>query len=78
MPLAEDVPLRETRYPYRDLAELNFEFQQDYDRILVEQALMQHLDIHCTILRCTITPVASRVWFWRSPASFSTLPSANV
>ena len=49
--LAEDAPLRETRYPYRDLEGLDFEFKQDYDKILVEQVLMQHPDIYCTILR---------------------------
>lgn len=51
VPLAEDAPLRETRYPYRDLEGLDFEFKQDYDKILVEQVLMQHPDIYCTILR---------------------------
>jgi nucleoside-diphosphate-sugar epimerase len=51
VPLTEDAPLRETRYPYRDLEGLDFEFKQDYDKILVEQVLMQHPDIYCTILR---------------------------
>jgi len=49
--LTEDAPLWETRYPYRDLEGLDFEFKQDYDKILVEQVLMQHPDISCTILR---------------------------
>lgn len=51
VPLTEDAPLRETRYPYRDLEGLDFEFKQDYDKILVEQVLMQHPDLCCTILR---------------------------
>ncbi|MBI4779784.1 MAG: NAD-dependent epimerase/dehydratase family protein [Oscillatoriophycideae cyanobacterium NC_groundwater_1537_Pr4_S-0.65um_50_18] len=51
VPLTEDAPLRETRYPYRDLEGLDFEFQQDYDKILVEQVLMEHPDIYWTILR---------------------------
>ncbi|MBD2465276.1 hypothetical protein H6G89_30155 [Oscillatoria sp. FACHB-1407] len=46
MPLTEGAPLRETRYPYRDLEGLDFEFKQDYDKILVEQVLMQHPDIY--------------------------------
>lgn len=50
VPLTEDAPLRETRYPYRDLEGLDFEFKQDYDKILVEQVLMQYSDL-CTILR---------------------------
>lgn len=50
VPLTENAPLRETRYPYRDLEGLDFEFKQDYDKILVEQVLMQHPDL-CTILR---------------------------
>jgi nucleoside-diphosphate-sugar epimerase len=35
VPLKEDAPLRETRYPYRGLKGLEFEFKQDYDKILV-------------------------------------------
>jgi nucleoside-diphosphate-sugar epimerase len=51
VPPTEDAPLRETRYPYRDLEGLDFEFKQDYDKILVEQVLIQHPDLRCTILR---------------------------
>ncbi|BAZ02695.1 putative NAD-dependent epimerase/dehydratase [Tolypothrix tenuis PCC 7101] len=51
VPLTEDAPLRETRYPYRDLEALDFEFKQDYDKILVEQMLMEHPELPATILR---------------------------
>jgi nucleoside-diphosphate-sugar epimerase len=51
VPLTEDAPLRETRYPYRDLKGFDFEFKQDYDKILVEQVLMNHSELPCTILR---------------------------
>lgn len=51
VPLTEDAPLRETRYPYRDLEGLDFEFKQDYDKILVEQVLMNQSELSCTILR---------------------------
>lgn len=50
-PLPEDSPLRETRYPYRDFEELDFEFKQDYDKILVEQVLMNAPGLSATILR---------------------------
>jgi nucleoside-diphosphate-sugar epimerase len=50
VPLAENAPLRETRYPYRDLEGLDFEFKHDYDKILVEQLLMAS-DLSSTILR---------------------------
>ncbi|BAY23945.1 putative NAD-dependent epimerase/dehydratase [Calothrix sp. NIES-2100] len=51
VPLTEDAPLRETRYPYRDLDGLDFEFKQDYDKFLVEQVLMEHPELPATILR---------------------------
>jgi len=51
IPLTEDAPLRETRYPYRNLEGLDFEYKQDYDKILVEQVLMNHSALPCTILR---------------------------
>ncbi|KAM3094382.1 NAD-dependent epimerase/dehydratase family protein [Phormidesmis sp. 146-12] len=51
VPLTEDAPLRETRYPYRDFEGLDFEFKQDYDKILVEQVLMEHPKLPATILR---------------------------
>src|ERR1051325_4080606 len=38
-PLAEDAPLRETLYPYRDKAAQLGEWVRDYDKILVERAL---------------------------------------
>lgn len=51
VPLTETAPLRETRYPYRDVEGLDFEFKQDYDKILVEQVLMNHSALSATILR---------------------------
>lgn len=51
VPLTEDTPLRETRYPYRNLEGFDFEFKQDYDKILVEQVLMNHPELPSTILR---------------------------
>jgi nucleoside-diphosphate-sugar epimerase len=51
VPLTEDAPLRETRYPYRGLEGLDFEFKQDYDKILVEQVLMERSKLPATILR---------------------------
>lgn len=51
VPLAEDAPLRETRYPYRDFEGLDFEFKHDYDKLLVEQVLMSASNISSTILR---------------------------
>lgn len=51
VPLAEDAPLRETRYPYRDLEGLDFDFKQNYDKILVEQVLMNQPELPSTILR---------------------------
>lgn len=51
VPLTEDAPLRETRYPYRDFEGLDFEFKHDYDKILVERVLMNHSELPATILR---------------------------
>ncbi|WNZ25789.1 hypothetical protein HJG54_25105 [Leptolyngbya sp. NK1-12] len=51
VPLKENAPLRETRYPYRDLEGLDFEFKQDYDKILVEQVLINAPTLSTTILR---------------------------
>ncbi|MEM7016130.1 MAG: NAD-dependent epimerase/dehydratase family protein [Pseudomonadota bacterium] len=50
VPLLEDSPLRETRYPYRG-AGLGFEWADDYDKILVEQIIMDAPALAGTILR---------------------------
>lgn len=50
VPLAEDAPLRDTRYPYRGSG-LPFEHADDYDKVLVEQILLTELDLPTTLLR---------------------------
>jgi nucleoside-diphosphate-sugar epimerase len=51
VPLTEDAPLREKFYPYRHAEGLNPEFNQNYDKILVEQVLTSQPDLPGTILR---------------------------
>jgi nucleoside-diphosphate-sugar epimerase len=50
VPLAEDAPLRDTRYPYRGTG-LSFEQTDDYEKILVEQVLLTEPDLPATLLR---------------------------
>jgi nucleoside-diphosphate-sugar epimerase len=50
VPLTEESPLRATRYPYRGQA-LAFEHADDYEKILVEEALLAAGDVPPTILR---------------------------
>jgi nucleoside-diphosphate-sugar epimerase len=50
VPLAEDAPLRETRYPYRGSG-LPFEHADDYEKVLVEQVLLTESDLPATLLR---------------------------
>lgn len=50
LPLAEDAPLRETRYPYRGYG-LPQPWADAYDKILVEQVLMEAPGLAGTILR---------------------------
>jgi nucleoside-diphosphate-sugar epimerase len=50
VPLAENGPLRESRYPYRGQG-LPFEYADDYDKILVERALFDDPDVRATIVR---------------------------
>ena len=50
-PLAEDAPLRETRYPYRQFAERLGQWVYEYDKILVEQVVMGDAQLPCTVLR---------------------------
>jgi nucleoside-diphosphate-sugar epimerase len=50
-PLTEDAPLRESRYPYRQFADGLGAWVQDYDKILVEQAVVNDGRLPGTILR---------------------------
>lgn len=50
VPLAEDAPLRESRYPYRNKT-LPDTDTQNYDKILVERALLSQNLLPVTILR---------------------------
>lgn len=51
VPLGEDAPLREKHYPYRGYEELDFEYADDYDKILVEKAAKSRSALPSTILR---------------------------
>jgi len=51
IPLTEDAPLRESRYPYRGQAPNPDHWMARYDKILVEQAVMSRSDLPATILR---------------------------
>jgi nucleoside-diphosphate-sugar epimerase len=50
VPLAEDAPLRDTRYPYRGSG-LPFDLADDYEKILVGQVLLTEPDLPATVLR---------------------------
>lgn len=50
VPLTENAPLRDTRYPYRGSG-LPFEHADDYEKILVEQILVTEPDLPATLLR---------------------------
>ncbi|NNG17288.1 MAG: NAD-dependent epimerase/dehydratase family protein [Gemmatimonadales bacterium] len=50
VPLAEDAPLRETRYVYRDES-MSFEYSHDYEKILVEHVVLSEPDLPATVLR---------------------------
>ncbi|NBC16358.1 MAG: NAD-dependent epimerase/dehydratase family protein [Bacteroidetes bacterium] len=51
VPLDEDAPLRETRYPYRGHDDIDFAYADDYDKLLVEQVVMSAEGLASTILR---------------------------
>jgi nucleoside-diphosphate-sugar epimerase len=51
VPLGEDAPLREKHYPYRGYEGLDFEYTDDYDKILVEKAAKSNSTLSSTILR---------------------------
>ncbi|HLK67324.1 MAG TPA: NAD-dependent epimerase/dehydratase family protein [Bryobacteraceae bacterium] len=50
-PLTESSPLRESRYPYRGMQNAPLERVDEYDKVLVEQALREQPDPPVTILR---------------------------
>jgi nucleoside-diphosphate-sugar epimerase len=49
-PLAEEAPLRETRYPYRGQGS-DFAYAHDYEKILVEQVVLSEPHLAATVLR---------------------------
>ncbi|MBZ5727549.1 MAG: NAD-dependent epimerase/dehydratase family protein [Acidobacteriia bacterium] len=51
VPLSEDAPLRESRYPYRKMDRPPLEGLDQYDKILVERALLAQSALPVTILR---------------------------
>jgi nucleoside-diphosphate-sugar epimerase len=51
VPLAEDAPLRETRYPYREYDGLDFAYAENYDKILVERVVREATRLDATVLR---------------------------
>ena len=51
IPLAEDAPLRASRYPYRKMAPTPDHWMAQYDKVLVEQVLMHQTDLPTCILR---------------------------
>jgi nucleoside-diphosphate-sugar epimerase len=50
VPLLEEAPLREGRYPYREHKPPS-DYSHDYDKILVEQVLLSEPDLPASILR---------------------------
>jgi nucleoside-diphosphate-sugar epimerase len=50
-PLAEDAPLRDELYPYRGYDGIDFEYADDYDKLLVERAVMGADGLAGTVLR---------------------------
>lgn len=51
MPLSEDSPLRESRFPYRGQAKGPDDMAFDYDKIPVERVVMSDSDLPGTVLR---------------------------
>ncbi len=51
VPLTEDSPLRQALYPYRKLAKGPSDWMHDYDKILVERAILSDPELPGTILR---------------------------
>jgi nucleoside-diphosphate-sugar epimerase len=51
IPLTEDAPLRDSRYPYRKMAPNPGHWMMQYDKVLVEQVLMHQTALPICILR---------------------------
>ena len=51
IPLGEDAPLRQTRFPYREKAPAAGHWMEQYDKILVEETILGARDLPATILR---------------------------
>ncbi|MCP4251131.1 MAG: NAD-dependent epimerase/dehydratase family protein, partial [bacterium] len=51
VPVGEDGPLREQRYPYREMAEGPEDYRFDYDKIEVEEAAGANPGLRATVLR---------------------------
>jgi nucleoside-diphosphate-sugar epimerase len=51
VPLAEDAPLRQTRFPYRNQAHGEDDLLYHYEKILVEQVVLGQSDLQGTVLR---------------------------
>lgn len=51
IPLTENAPLRESRYPYRKIAPNPSHWMTQYEKILVEQALMNQTDLPTCLIR---------------------------
>jgi nucleoside-diphosphate-sugar epimerase len=51
IPLTEDAPLRESRYPYRRSAPNPDHWMARYDKVLVERVLMHQTDLPSCVLR---------------------------
>jgi len=51
IPIAEDAPLRDSRYPYRGMKHAPIDNADDYDKVLVEAALRSQSALPVTILR---------------------------
>jgi len=51
IPIPEDAPLRESRYPYRGATNAPLDNADDYDKVLVEAALRAQSGLPVTILR---------------------------
>jgi nucleoside-diphosphate-sugar epimerase len=51
IPLDENAPLRESRYPYRKMAPSAGHWMTRYDKILVERVVMSQPDLPTTVLR---------------------------
>src|SRR6516164_8748894 len=51
IPLSEDAPLRESRYPYRKMAPAPDHWMTQYDKVLVEQVVMNQTALPTCVLR---------------------------